>query len=105
MLRKMLRNNKGQTGAFAMLGAMAVGIATLAITLTVAFLIMAQGREQAIGLDCTDPANMSTCGDSVAAISTMQEATADIPGWVPLVVIASIGAVLLGLVAMFRRAG
>lgn len=97
-----LRNKKAQSGVFAQLGALGVGIATLAIVLTVGFLIMAQGKEQAIEIDCADPLNMSTCGESVAAISTLQEATADIPGWVPLIVIASIGAILLGLVALFR---
>jgi len=33
----------------------------------------------------------------------MTEAASDIPGWVPLIVIAVIGAILLGLVAMYRN--
>ena len=37
-----------------------------------------------------------------AAIDKLQSAADDIPGWVPLVVIAVIGALLLGLVALFR---
>ena len=34
---------------------------------------------------------------------TLQNATDDVPGWIPLIVIAVIGAMLLGLVAMFRK--
>jgi hypothetical protein len=35
------------------------------------------------------------------ATSTLRNATEDIPGWVPLIVIAVIGALLLGLVRLF----
>lgn len=34
---------------------------------------------------------------------TLANATQDLPGWVPLIVIAVIGTILLGLVALFRR--
>ena len=34
---------------------------------------------------------------------TLENATGTIPGWIPLVVIAMIGSILLGLVALFRR--
>ena len=37
------------------------------------------------------------------ASSKVQNATQDIPGWLPIIVITVIGALLLGLVAMFRR--
>lgn len=37
------------------------------------------------------------------ATSTVQNATQDIPGWLPIIVIVIIGAVLIGLVSLFRR--
>jgi len=35
----------------------------------------------------------------------LQSAVDTIPGWVPLIIIAAIGSILLGLVALFRRRG
>jgi len=37
------------------------------------------------------------------ATSDVQNATQDIPGWLPIIVITVIGALLIGLVARFRR--
>lgn len=99
-------NKKGQVmQGLAQLG---VGIAVLAIVLTVAFLIMSQGKEQISVLECDNASTASgfdatTCGEGYNATGTLQNATSTIPGWVPLIVIATIGAILLGLVAMFRR--
>ena len=87
----MKMNKKGVLDNLSALG---VGIAGLAITLVVVFLILSQTA-----------ANTTVAADpnASAAIDTLQNATDDIPGWVPLIVIAMIGAVLLGLVAMFRK--
>jgi len=85
-------NKKGQV--FDQLSALGIGVASLAITLVVVFLIMSQTA-----------ANTTVAADSnaSAAIATLQDATSTIPGWVPLIIIAFIGAILLGLVALFRR--
>ena len=37
------------------------------------------------------------------ATGEIQNATQDIPGWLPIIIITVIGAILLGLVAYFRR--
>ena len=37
------------------------------------------------------------------ATSDVQNATQDIPGWIPIIVIVIIGAILLGLVSLYRR--
>lgn len=89
-MRKMTK--KGQV--MQQLGALGVGIVALGITLVVVFLIMAQ-----LG------ANSQVVADSnaTAAVNTLTSAAADIPGWVPIVVITFIGAILLGLVALIRR--
>lgn len=90
-MKKLLKNCKG---VFSQLGALGVGIAGLAITLVVVFLIMS---ETASNTTVAADTNAS------AALDTLQSAADDIPGWVPLVVIAVIGSILLGLVALFRR--
>jgi len=50
-------------------------------------------------------ANTTVAADANAtsAITELQNATSDIPGWVPLIVITVIGSLLLGLIALFRR--
>jgi len=82
---------KGQI--FDQLSGLGVGIAGLAITLVVVFLIMSQTK-----------ANSTVAADTnaTAALTELQRAADDIPTWVPIVVIAVIGAILLGLVALFR---
>ena len=102
---------RDKKGVFQGLQALAVGIATLAIVLVVAFIVMSQGKEQIGSIEglSVDPStgviNATECMKSQAcnSTSTLQNATDDIPGWVPLIVIAFIGSILLGLVAMFRR--
>jgi len=86
----MKMNKRGVLDNLAALG---VGIAGLAITLVVVFLILSQTA-----------ANTTVAADAnaSAAIVELQNATDDIPGWVPLIVIAIIGSILLGLVALFR---
>lgn len=88
------------------LGALGIGIATLAIVLTVTFLIISQGEEQIIdiqNIDISDPTNTSTWTTAYNATMAMGDAVDDVPGWVPLIVITAIGSLLLGLVAMFKR--
>lgn len=97
---KLLRNKKGVMGQ---LGGLAVGIATLAITLVVTFLIIAQGREQEVSISGINESDASTYTYGYNATNTLASAVDDVPGWIPLIVIGIIGAVLLGLVAMFRK--
>lgn len=80
-------------GMFQQLGALGIGIVSLVVTLAIAFLIMAN-----VGAN----ASVAADGNATAAVNTLTAAAATIPGWVPLVVIAVIGALLLGLVRMFR---
>jgi len=69
--------------------------------LVVTFLILSQAKTQIIEVDGIT--NTSQGSLSYNSTSTLQEAVDAIPGWVPLIVIASIGAILLSLVAVFRR--
>ena len=87
-----------------MLGNLAVGVAALAIALVVTFLIISQGRAQIVYIDgITNTSNNSQLTTAYNATVTLANAVDDIPGWVPLIIIAVIGAVLLSLVALFRR--
>ena len=79
-------------GVFDQLAGLGIGVVTLAITLTVVFLILSQTASNS---------KVSADANASAAVTTLQRAASDIPGWVPLVVIAVIGAILLSLVALF----
>lgn len=102
---------KSKKGQLEQMGSLAVAIAVLVITLTVTFLIMSQGKEQIRSIEglSTDPTtgviNSTECMKSLAcnSTSTLQSAVDTIPGWVPLIIIAVIGSILLGLVALFRK--
>ncbi len=87
----LIKSKKGQV--FSQLGALGVGVAGLTITLVVVFLILSTvGSNSSVTAD----------GNATAAVNTLTSAAATIPGWVPLVIIAFIGALLLGMVALFR---
>ena len=101
-MKDMLKSKKGQV--MSQLGALGVGIATLAIILTVTFLIIAQAQTQIIEIESlVSIANVGSIG--LNATKTLAGAIDDIPGWVPLIIITAIGAILLGLVTLFRRKG
>jgi len=121
---KWFKNKKGQV--LEQFGGLAVGIAALAITLTITFLVISQGRNNivSIGQGCENTSNFfnssvnGCCAQQAGCIGanvttltssafnatqTLGSAVDTIPGWVPLIIIAFVGAILLGLVAMFRR--
>ena len=84
----------GKRGVFDQLGALGIGIAALVITLVVVFLILSQiGSNSQVVAD----------ENATVAVNTLTNAADDIPNWVPIVVITAIGALLIGMVALFRR--
>ena len=85
-------NKKGQV--FDQLGALGIGIAGLVITLVVVFLILAQVKANSV---------VAADGNSTLAVNTITAAAATIPNWISIVVITAIGALLIGMVMMFRR--
>ena len=98
----MKTNKKGQV--FDNLAGLAVGIATFAIIMVVAFLVIANTQTQTAEIGDVDN---SVCGvngtQAYNATCELQSAAEDVPGWVLLIVIVSIGAVILGMIGMFRR--
>lgn len=87
----MKRLNK--KGVLDQLGGLVQTLGFLAILMAVVFLIVAQ-----IG------ANTQVVADAnaTAAVQTTQNAMASIPGWLPIVVVAVIGGILLALIQFFR---
>ena len=84
-------NKKGQT--FNALSGLVIGLVALGITLVVVFLILAQ-----LGVNTQVVAD----GNATAAVNEVTSAAEDIPGWLPIIVIVFIGAILIGMIAMFR---
>ena len=91
-----MKNKKGQ--AIEGLQSLVVPLIGIAIVLVIGFLIMAQAKEQIV----TVAGNVSYAYN---ATEDVQNAMADIPGWLPIIVITVIGALLLGLVANFGGLG
>jgi len=96
------------------LSSLITGLAVLAIIASIIFLIIAETKSQVVAQDPCDTAGATyysgnntcstgTLSDSVTAITETQEATGDIPGWLPIIVVAVVGGLLLGLVRFFRR--
>ena len=73
---------------------MGIGIAGLVVTLVVVFLILAQVKANS---------TVAADGNATAAVNTLTTAATTIPNWVSIVVITAIGALLIGMVMMFRR--
>lgn len=81
-------NKKGQS-VFSNLSALGIGVAALAITLVVVFLIFAE-----LG----DNSQVAADTNATATVTDLTSATADIPDWVPIVVVTFIGALLISMV-------
>jgi len=83
-----------------------VPLVAIAIVLVVGFLIMAEAKSQLASIQGLNATGGSTTHPQGTvgwnATSTTQNALADIPGWLPIIVITVIGALLIGLVARFR---
>ena len=88
-----MRMIKHKKGVIDQLQPLIIALVSIGIILVVAFLIMSQ-----IAANTTVAAD----ANATAAIVGVQQATDDIPGWLPIIVVTVIGALLIGLVALFR---
>jgi len=86
-----MKNKKGQVMNGIQL--LFTALAGMVIVAAVVFLIIANVAANA---------QVAADGNATAAVATIQQAAATIPGWVPLVVIATIGGLILLLVRVFR---
>ena len=86
-------NKLNKKGAIDQLMPVVIALVVIGITLVVGFLILAE---------VADNTKVAADNNATAAVNAVQGAMADIPGWLPIIVITIIGALLIGLVAYFR---
>ena len=91
---KIFERGKKKGQALATLQALVVGLAVLAMVAAVVFVMLSK---------IVANSQVAADGNATAAVKTVQAAAADIPGWIPLVVIAIIGIAVLGIMALYQR--
>jgi len=102
----MVKAKKAQLGE---LQSLVTGLLVVGIVITVGFLIMGGAKDEALKQDPNygigNACNLTSIGNCSSAVNgslvTMQ-AMDTLTGWLPIIVITLIGAVLIGMVAMFR---
>lgn len=102
---------RSKKGVVDQLGALIVPLVVVGVVLAIGFLILAEVKDQALTSEqelsayqhCNGTVLNSSCGAAVNGTVDTIQAMGDIPGWLPIIVITVIGALLIGLVAMFRR--
>ncbi len=92
---------KNKKGVIDQLTSMITPIIVIAIVLVVGFLILSQARTQINTIEGT--CNSTEGGFGCNATIEVQNALDDIPQWLPIIIITIIGALLISLVAVFRR--
>lgn len=94
----------GKKGVIDQLTPMVIALVAVGIVLTVGFLIVAEGKSQIADIDAATIPNMGPGNGSYGYNASMQveSALSDIPGWLPIIVITMIGALLIGLVSFFK---
>ena len=85
---------KSKKGVIDQLAPVVIALVSLGIVLVVAFLVLAEVQDADQVHE--DPNASNSTAEVIDAMS-------DIPGWLPIVVITIIGALLIGLVSVFRR--
>ena len=91
-MNSLFKSNK--KGVIDQLAPVVISIVALAITIVVVFLILSQ---------LASNTKVAADGNASTSVDTVQSALADIPGWLPIIIITIIGALLISLVAIFRR--
>lgn len=90
-MKKMMNDKKG---VFSQLSGLGIGLASVAITLVVVFLILATlGSNTQVAAD----------GNATAAVTAVTDAAESIPSWLPIVVIVAIGALLFLMLRGFGK--
>ena len=92
-VKMKLRMFKSKKGVVDQLMPVIISLVAIGVTLAVGFLILS-----------TVKTNSKVAADANATLGVAQTVSAmsDIPGWLPIIIITIIGALLIGLVSMFR---
>lgn len=99
-MKKLFNSRKGS--GFDEMGKLGIAIVTVAIVMVVGFLILATAQDEIVSVDGVDETNTSTWTYSYNSSLETQSALEGFPGWMPIFVIVGLGAVLLGMVRVFR---
>lgn len=93
-LLELRARRMGKRGVFGALISIVIGLAAFAIGAVVTFLIQANLKANtAVAAD----------GNATAAVNSAISAAATVPTWLGIIVIATIGSLLLGIVYMYMR--
>ena len=87
---KMISSKKGVVDR---LQPLVIALVVVGVTLAIAMLIMAEIQTNN---------SVKASKNASKAVNETINAIGDVPGWLPIIVITLIGALLIGLVAMFR---
>jgi len=90
-------NKKGE--AFQHLIGLATSIAALVVIMVITFMVLASGKKQISNLD----GNISTGYNATVSMTT--SVGDGIPVFLPIIILAGIGVVLIGLVSLFKANG
>jgi len=93
MMRSRIRLSTNKKAVVAQLLPVVTALVGIGITLVVGFLILSEVAANSM---------VSADVNASEAVDQVQEAMDDIPGWLPIIVVAIIGALLIGLVQLFR---
>lgn len=85
---------KFKKGVIDQLMPLVIALISIGIMLAVGFLILSEVASNS---------KVAADVNATAGVQETQNAMADIPTWLPIIVITVIGALLIGLVAFFRR--
>jgi len=83
---------------------MVLALVTIGIILVVAFRILSTAKTQELtGAAGCNATSTTSCGFGYNAIGEVEEAEQDIVDWLPIIVIAVIGFLVIGLIAFRAR--
>jgi len=108
---KKMKHKKAQS-AIDGLQSLIIPLVGVALVLTIGFLIFAEakvqiGSQDGVNATCDNAKGNQVSGNKTSlacnATNEVIDAMGDITGWLPIIVITVIGAILLGLVTLFRR--
>ncbi len=87
--------NWNKKGILDQLGPLVIALVVVGLTIVIGLLIMSE---------VADNTTVSADSNASAAVDDTQNAISDIPTWLSIIVITVIGALLISLVSVFRRA-
>lgn len=99
---RMLQQKKGALEDVSKIG---IALLTVGMVIAIAFLILSTVLTQIGTTEGITVTNLTQCQTSASCNATTEtmSALATLPGWLSIIVIVAIGAMIIGLIAMFRK--